>query len=31
MKTFIAFFCALCVANGVLADPYTAAIQQATP
>ncbi len=29
MKTFIAFFCALCVANSVLADPYTAAIQQA--
>jgi poly-gamma-glutamate capsule biosynthesis protein CapA/YwtB (metallophosphatase superfamily) len=29
MKTFIAFSCALCVANSVLADPYSAAIQQA--
>ena len=27
MKTFIAFFCALCVADSVLADPYSAAIQ----
>jgi hypothetical protein len=29
MKTFIAFSCALCVANSVLADPYSAAIRQA--
>jgi len=29
MKTLIAFSCVLCVANGVRADPYTAAIQQA--
>ena len=29
MKTFIAFFCALCVADSVLADPYSAAIRQA--
>jgi hypothetical protein len=29
MKTFIAFFCALCVANSVFADPYSAAIKQA--
>jgi hypothetical protein len=29
MKTFIALSCALFVANGVLADPYSAAIRQA--
>ncbi|MGA3285349.1 MAG: hypothetical protein ABSD57_12940 [Verrucomicrobiota bacterium] len=29
MKTFIAFSCALCVANSVLADSYSAAIRQA--
>ena len=29
MKTFVAFSCALCVASGVLADPYSAAMRQA--
>ena len=29
MKTLTAFFCLLFVANGVLADPYSAAIRQA--
>jgi predicted RNase H-like HicB family nuclease len=29
MKTFIAFFCALCVANSVFADSYSEAIKQA--
>jgi hypothetical protein len=29
VKTFIAFSCALCMANGVLADPYSAAMRQA--
>ena len=29
MKTFVAFFCLLFVANGVLADVYSAAIRQA--
>ena len=29
MKTFTAFFCLLFVANGVLADVYSAAIRQA--
>jgi len=29
MKTFTAFFCLLFVASGVLADVYSAAIQQA--
>jgi len=29
MKTFIAFYCALCVTGSVLADPYSAAMRQA--
>jgi hypothetical protein len=29
MKTFMAFICALLMASGILADPYSAAIQQA--
>ena len=29
MKAFIAFFCAWCAANCVVADPYSAAIRQA--
>jgi len=29
MKVFIALFCVLCVATGVFADPYSAAIRQA--
>ena len=29
MKAFIVFYCALCVVNGLQADPYSAAIRQA--
>jgi hypothetical protein len=29
VKTFVAFSCALCVANSLLADPYSAAMRQA--